>query len=98
MVTLVALVTDQLSLATAPAVMVAGTALNNCTAGFTFESITVTVAETLVEPPGPEAVKVYVVVDCGLTVDVPLVGRLLPTPWSIETAVAFVVDQRRVEV
>ena len=42
--------------------------------------MTVTIAVAVLDPPGPVAVSVYVVVDCGLTVAVPPVARLLPTP------------------
>ncbi len=62
--------------------MLVGSALKNWMVGPLpgWEFATVTVAVAVVEPPGPVAVKVYVVVACGLTVAVPLAGRLLPTP------------------
>ena len=58
---------------------------------------TVTVVDAVAVPPGPVAVKVYCVVFVGLTTLVPE-GETAPMPWSIETVVAFVVVQVRVEV
>jgi len=58
--------------------------------------VTVTVAVFVVVPPGPVAVSVYVVVDVGLTLAVPDTG-LLPTPLSMETVVALVVDHVSVD-
>ena len=58
---------------------------------------TVTVVDAVAVPPGPVAVNVYFVVFVGLTTLVPE-GETAPMPWSIETVVAFVVVQVRVEV
>lgn len=58
--------------------------------------VTVTVAVFVVVPPGPVAVSVYVVVEAGLTLVFPETG-LLPTPLSMETVVAFVVDHVSVD-
>jgi hypothetical protein len=57
----------------------------------------VMVVDAVTVPPGPVAVNVYCVVFVGLTTAVPE-GETAPMPWSIETVVAFVVVQVRVEV
>ena len=56
---------------------------------------TVTLTEAVAVPPGPVAVRVYVVVVFGTSVRVPSTATA-PTPWSIEQLVAFVVCQLRV--
>ena len=50
----------------------------------------------MVVPPGPVAVKVYVVVVVGLT-EVVVLGPKVPTPLLIETLVTFVVVQVSVD-
>jgi hypothetical protein len=56
-----------------------------------------TVAEAVVEPPGPVAVRVQVVESLGLTRRLPVPGTV-PMPWSIETLVTLpLTSQRRVE-
>ncbi len=59
-------------------------------------SLTLTVFWHSTAPPGPVAVKVYVLVVPGTTVLEPLeAGVTAPTPWSIDTIVAFVVVHER---
>lgn len=58
---------------------------------------TVTVVLAVAVPPIPVAVKVYSVVSVGLTTVLPE-AETTPMPWLIETVVAPVVDQVRVEV
>ena len=53
--------------------------------------MTVTVAVAVALPPAPVAVKVYVVVDPGLTFVLPLAHETFPTPLSIEQVVALVI-------
>ena len=53
----------------------------------------VTITDFVVTPPGPVAVKVYVVVAVGFTVMLPVVGKEPPGPGAIMTVVAFVVAQ-----
>ena len=58
--------------------------------------MTVTVAVAV--PPGPVAVRVYVVVCGGVTLSVLLAGRLPPAPGVTVTLLAFVVLQLNVVV
>jgi hypothetical protein len=53
----------------------------------------VTATDFAVTPPGPVAVKVYVVVASGFTVILPVVGKEPPGPGAIMTVVASVVAQ-----
>jgi hypothetical protein len=59
------------------------------------DTVTVTVAVAV--PPGPVAVAVYVVVAAGVTVAELAGAKPVPTPLSISTVVAFVVDHESVE-
>jgi len=61
------------------------------------KGLTVTVTVALADPPGPEAVIVYVVVVAGVTLTDPLAG-CAPTPLSMVTLVAFAVVQLNVEL
>ena len=58
--------------------------------------VTVTVVVAVAEPPGPEAVSVYVVVCCGDTVIAPETGTV-PMPLSIDTELAPTVVHANVE-
>jgi hypothetical protein len=59
--------------------------------------VTVTVADAVILPPGPVAVKVYVVESFGNTRRFP-VFCTVPMDWSIETLVASpAISQRKVE-
>ena len=90
----VALVVDQVRVEEFPKLMEVGLAVNvRVGAGV---PDTVTVAEALAEPAELVAVRVYVVVTEGETALFPDVDTP-PIPWSIETEVALVVDQLRVE-
>src|SRR5690242_19588873 len=91
---LVAPVTCQQSLVDVPASMFCGVATKTTTCG-TAPVATDTVSGAVTLLPSPEAaVRVYVVVVCGLTVVLPL-GVTEPTPL-IETLVAPLVAQLRV--
>jgi hypothetical protein len=86
----VALDTDQLSVVEFPAVMVVGDAEK-----LEILTPTDTVTWLCLVPPGPVAVRLYVVVLPGLTETEPDVPTE-PTPLSIDTEVAFVTDQLKV--
>src|SRR5439155_10953340 len=54
---------------------------------------TVTVTCLVTVPPGPLAVSVYVVVDCGVTCTLVIVAGKIPKFWSSATSMAPVTDQ-----
>ena len=95
MLTEVAFVVDHVRVELWPEVMVVGLALNVTVGAGVVETVTVAVA--VLVPPAPVAVRVYVVVAVGETVTEPDVGTV-PTPLSILTVVALVVDHDKVEV
>ena len=92
METLVAFVVLQVNVAEFPSVMVVGAAVSFAVAGFAF---TVTVATEVAVPLTLVAVKVYSVVDDGLTARDPD-GATTPMPLSIETVEAYAVVHDKV--
>jgi len=92
----VELVLDQVSVELAPAVIVAGFAVN-VTVG-AVEGLTVTVADAIPVPPVPAQDSVYVVVAVGDTTWVPLVASAPVQPPDAVHEVALVLDQVSVEV
>jgi hypothetical protein len=95
METVVAFVLDQVSVDAAPDVIDVGDALS-VTVGSGGGALTVTVALAVADPAELVAVTVYVVVAVGLTDLVPD-AVTVPMLWSIETVVAFVLDQVSVD-
>lgn len=91
--TVVAFVVVQVNVAEVPAVIVAGEADSVAVGAAT--ACTVTVAAEVAVPALPVAVKVYWVVADGLTFTDPEAATV-PTPLSMETAVALVVVQLKV--
>src|ERR1044071_6572673 len=91
--TRVASVTVQVRVDAAPRVMVLGAAAKLITGAAS--NVTVTCADD--EPPGPVAVRRYVVVVAGDTAVEPVAPRL-PRSWSMETLVALLTVQESVEL
>jgi hypothetical protein len=91
----VAFVLDQASVEAPPAVMLVGVAVS-VTLGAA--AVTVTRVEAGVLPPGPEQVKVYVVVVVGDSSAVPLVACVPVQPPDAVQLVALVLDQVSVEL
>ena len=90
--TFVAFVVDHVSVVDCPALIVLGDAVNVSVGPLE----TVTVTWRVVVPPVPVAVSMYVVVCDGMTGVDPFSG-CAPSPLSIETFVALVVDHESVE-
>lgn len=93
MVTVVASVVDQLKVAASPLAIEVGETLRLAVGAGGGGGEPVTVKEAMaVAVPNPVAVIVYVVSPVGLTLTEPLAATT-PTPWSIITVAASVVDQ-----
>ena len=90
----VAFAVVQLSTDVWPAVIVGGVAAKETTVGGGKAALTVTVAFALAVPPGPIAVKVYVVVIVGDTGTFPPAGACTAPIPLIEAEVAFATVQR----
>lgn len=92
----VAFVVDQVRVAVCPWLMLLGDAVRLAVGG-DCPVPTVTIACAVIVPPGPVAVRVYVVLAEGCTVMLPPdTGWTAPIPLSMLADVAFVVDQVRV--